>query len=169
MKQYLLSRRTVGNVVVLALLALWFVTLAPTVFGGPAAYVLVSGHSMDGTYQTGDLVVTRAQDTYAVGDIVVGKVSGGQVIHRIIGGNGATGYTLQGDNNPNPDPWHPTDADVVGRAWLHIPDAAWVFGLPRDPRSVGLAVGLIVLVVLTVDARPRRRPTPDEILVGATR
>ena len=177
MSKHLQPRRLMGNLVVLALLALWFVTLAPTVFGGPAAYIEVSGHSMDGTYRTGDLVVTRQQDTYAAGDIVVYKVSGGEVIHRIIWGNGATGYTLQGDNNPDPDPWHPTDADVVGRAWLHFPDSAWVFDLTRDPRSVGLAAGLITLVVLMIDARPRRRPkgggnsvaSPDEILVGATR
>lgn len=177
MRKHLQSRRLLGNLVVLALLALWYLTLAPTVFGGPAAYIEVSGHSMDGTYKTGDLVVTRSQDTYAKGDIIAFKVSGGQVIHRIIGGDGTAGYTLQGDNNPDPDPWHPTDADVVGRAWLHYPDSAWVFDLPRDPRYVGLAAGLITLVVLTIDARPRRRPkggddsdaSPEPVLAGATR
>ena len=181
MKHYLLSRRMITNVFVLGLLGVWFLTLAPTVFHGPAAYIMVSGHSMDGTYQTGDLVVTRERDTYAKGDIVAFKVSNGegksQVIHRIIGGNGATGYTLQGDNNPDPDPWHPTDADVVGRAWLHYPDSAWVFDLPRNPLYVGLAAGLFTLVALTIDARPRRRPkggddsddSPEAVLAGAKR
>lgn len=161
MKSYLVSARMVANVVVLGLLGLWFFTLAPTAFGGPASYVLVSGHSMDGTYATGDLVVTRQQDTYAKGDIVAFVVangdSKGQVIHRIIGGDGVTGYTVQGDNNPDPDPWQPTNADLVGRAWLHVPNAAWFFGLPREPRSVGLIAGLLTLVVLLIDERPRPR------------
>ncbi|GAB2885015.1 signal peptidase I [Nocardioides pacificus] len=161
MRRHLLSGRMLGNVLVLALLGGWFLTLAPTAFHGPAAYILVSGHSMDGTYRTGDLVVTRRQDTYSAGDIVAFEVANGtgtgQVIHRIIGGDGASGYVLQGDNNPDPDPWHPTDADVVGRAWLHVPDSAWLFDLPRDPRVIGLAAGLITLVVLTLDARPRPR------------
>jgi signal peptidase len=177
MRKHLQPRRLLGNLVVLALLAVWFLTLAPTVFGGPAAYIKVSGHSMDGTYRTGDLVVTRTRDTYEVGDIVVFKVSGGQVIHRVIGGKGTTGYTLQGDNNPDPDPWHPTDADVVGRAWFHYPDSAWVFDLPRNPLYVGLAAGLFTLVVLAIDAAPHRRPkgrddaddADEAVLAGATR
>ena len=161
MKRYLLSWRMLANVLVLGFLGAWFLTLAPTTLRGPAAYIEVSGHSMDGTYKTGDLVVTRQQDTYAKGDIIAFKVLNGtgtgQVIHRIIGGNGRTGYNLQGDNNPDPDPWHPTDADVVGKAWLHYPDSAWVFDLPRKPVYVGLAAGLFTLVVLAFDARPRRR------------
>ena len=61
----------VGNILVLAFLGLWFFTLAPTAFGGPAGYIEVSGHSMDGTYKTGDLILTRSHDTYAKGDIIV--------------------------------------------------------------------------------------------------
>ncbi|GAB4070903.1 hypothetical protein GCM10028777_37480 [Angustibacter speluncae] len=155
-----LLRRHAGNLVVLALLGAWFVTLGPTAFGGPAAYIEVQGHSMDGTYATGDLVVTREQDTYAVGQIVAFRAQGGQVIHRITGGDGERGYTLQGDNNPDPDPWHPTDADVVGAAWLHLPGKAHLLRLPGEPWFAGLAAGLVTLVVLGWDARPRR--TGDE-------
>lgn len=151
-----LLRRHAGNLVVLALLGAWYVTLGPTAFGGPAAYIEVQGHSMDGTYATGDLVVTREQDTYAVGDIVAFRVGGGQVIHRITGGDGERGYTLQGDNNPDPDPWHPTDAEVVGAAWLHLPGKAHLLQLPGEPWFAGLAAGLVTLVVLGWDARPRR-------------
>lgn len=160
-----LLRRHAGNLVVLALLGAWFVTLGPTAFGGPAAYIEVQGHSMDGTYATGDLVVTREQDTYAVGQIVAFRAQGGQVIHRITGGDGERGYTLQGDNNPDPDPWHPTDADVVGAAWLHLPGKAHLLRLPGEPWFAGLAAGLVTLVVLGWDARPRRTdggPVPDE-------
>jgi signal peptidase len=161
LRKQLQPRRLLANLGVLGLLAAWFLTLAPTVFGGPAAYIEVIGHSMDGTYRTGDLVVTRAQDTYAVGDIVAFKVGSGQVIHRIIGGDGATGYTLQGDNNPDPDPWHPKDEQIVGKAWIRVPDKAWVMHLPRQPWFAGLSAGVLTLLVLGWDARPRRRADDD--------
>lgn len=160
-------RGQLANLGVLALLGLWFVTFAPTVVGGPAAYIEVSGHSMDGTYLTGDLVVTRERDTYAVGDIVAFRVAGkgsGQVIHRIIGGDGSRGYTLQGDNNPDPDPWHPTDEDVVGAAWIHLPQKAWLLHLPREPWFAGLSAGLVTLLVLGWDARPRRDRSAEAVV-----
>jgi signal peptidase I len=148
--------RLLSNLAALAFLGIWFFTLAPTVIGGPAGYIEVSGHSMDGTYKTGDLILTRSHDTYAKGDIIVYDAGPGQVIHRIIGGNGATGYTTQGDNNPDPDPWHPTDADVVGQAWHRFEGKAWILHLPRQPWFAGAAAGLLTLVVLGWDARPRR-------------
>lgn len=155
-----LRSSTTSNVLVLALLALWFFTLAPVAMKGPTGYIEVVGHSMDGTYRTGDLVLTRKQDTYAKGDIVAFRVGrdgeGGQVIHRVIGGNGTKGYRMQGDNNPDPDPWRPTDADVVGKAWLHLDQKAWLLHLPRNPTFAGVAAGLATLLVLGLDARPRR-------------
>lgn len=168
------TKRAVANLAVLAGLGIWFLTLAPTAIGGPAAFIEVSGQSMSGTYESGDLVVTRARSTYSEGDIVVFRTdSGGQVIHRIIGGDGRSGYTLQGDNNPDPDPWHPTDADVVGSEWIHLPQKAWMMHLPREPWFAGLSAGLATLLVLGWDARPRRRtaaaqdPAAPEVLVPA--
>ena len=151
-------RRLLGNLAVLGLLVGWYLTLAPTFLGGPAGYIEVVGHSMDGTYATGDLVLTRSQDSYAQGDIVAFEVGGGQVIHRIIGGDGTTGYTLQGDNNPDPDPWHPTDEQIVGKAVHRFAGKGWVMHLPREPWFAGLSAGLVTLLVLGWDARPRRRP-----------
>ena len=121
----------------LAFLGVWFFTLAPTVIGGPAGYIEVSGHSMDGTYKTGNIILTRAHDSYAKGDIIVYDAGPGQVVHRIIGGNGTTGYTTQGDNNPDPDPWHPKDDQVVGQAWHRFEGKAWILHLPRQPWFAG--------------------------------
>ena len=62
--------------------------------------------------------------SYQVGDIVVYNppdVGGARVIHRIIGGNGADGWVMQGDNNDFVDPWEPTDDRVLGKAVLHLP------------------------------------------------
>lgn len=159
MKSYLLSRRMLANLGVLAFLGVWFVTLAPTAIHGPAAYIEVNGHSMDGTYKTGDLILTRQRDSYARGDIIVFKAdSGGQVVHRIIGGNGVTGFTTQGDNNPDPDPWHPTNAEVVGQAWHRFEGKAWILHLPRQPWFAGASAGLLTLVVLGLDALPKKSP-----------
>ena len=44
--------------------------LWPTSLGGCTTLTIVSGHSMEPTYYTGDLVVSRCGD-YQVGDIVV--------------------------------------------------------------------------------------------------
>jgi len=164
MKRYLRSRKLLGNVVVLALLGVWFLLLGPTAFGGPAGYIEVSGHSMDGTYKTGDLILTRDQDTYAKGDIVTFKVhdGAGQVIHRIVAGNGETGYTTQGDNNPDADPWHPTDEDIVGKSWHRFEGKAWLLHLPQRPWFVGVAAGLITLLVLGLDSKPRRSRSEDD-------
>lgn len=163
MKHYLLSSKTLGNCVVLGLLGLWFIVLGPTAFGGPAAYIEVSGHSMDGTYKTGDLILTHTKDTYAKGDIIAFRANkqGAQVIHRIIGGNGVTGYSTQGDNNPDPDPWHPKDKDVVGQAWHRFEGKAWIMHLPRQPWFAGLSAGLLTLLVLGWDARPRRSSSEE--------
>src|SRR4051794_11901078 len=166
MRKHLRGRALVSNVLVLAALGLWFFTLAPSTFGGPAGYIEVSGHSMDGTYKTGDLILTRSHDTYAKGDIIVFDAGPGQVVHRIVGGDGTTGYTTQGDNNPDPDPWHPKDKDVVGQAWHRFEGKAWIMHLPRQPWFAGLSAGLLTLLVLGWDARPRRRADdvtePDE-------
>ena len=162
MRNYVTSRECTSNMGVLAFLGLWFFTLAPTVIGGPAAYIEVSGHSMDGTYLTGDLVVTRQQDSYEKGDIVAFEASGGQVIHRIIGGNGSKGYKLQGDNNPYADPWRPTEAEVIGKAWIHMPQKAWLLHLPRDPMFAGITAGMLTLLVLLWDEKPSTSRKGDD-------
>jgi signal peptidase len=162
MRGFTSPRKLASNLGVLALLSAWFITFGPVAFGGPAAYIEVSGHSMDGTYLTGDLVITRKQDSYAKGDIVAFEAGGGQVIHRIIGGNGTKGYELQGDNNADPDPWFPTDDEVVGKAWIHLPQKAWILHLPRNPMFAGVTAGMLTLLVLVWDAKPARRKREEQ-------
>src|SRR3954453_7427973 len=148
-----------GNAVLLAVLAgaLWFIW--PQSLHGSVAYIGVDGHSMDGTYVNGDLVVVRQQSHYAVGDIVTYKIpknefgAGANVIHRITGGNGTTGFTTQGDNKPLPDPWHPRTGDIVGKSALRIPGGSHAFLLLASPMPLGaLCAGLTVAVMLL----PRR-------------
>jgi signal peptidase I len=127
----------------------WVLFLRPQTLGGPAAYIMVSGESMEPTYYNGDFVVSRKQTSYEPGDIVVFRVPKGEVgegrhvIHRIIGGSSTTGFTTQGDNRSSPDLWRPTNEDVVGEAWFRVPGAVsrWL-PLLRTPLALGLFAGL---------------------------
>ena len=113
-----------------AVWALW-----PSSLGGCTTLTIVSGHSMDPTYATGDLVVARCGEP-AVGDVVVyqpATENGGRVIHRIIGGDGETGWRMQGDNNDFTDPWMPTADEVLGVARLHLPGVGVVASILLMP------------------------------------
>jgi signal peptidase I len=128
----------------------------PQSLGGSVAYIKVQGHSMDGTYQTGDLIVVRKQSHYAVGEIITYRIpkgqfgAGAQVIHRIIGGNGNTGFITQGDNKKFPDDWHPHDSDVVGRSWIRLPGAGVWFSRLSQPLPLGVIVGGLTVFVLVL-------------------
>lgn len=146
----------------------WFLLLRPTSLGGPAAYVMVSGESMEPTYYNGDFVVSRKQASYQTGDIVVfrvpkGKVGEGHhVIHRIIDGSAESGFTTRGDNRSSPDPWRPTGEDVVGEVWFRVPGVAsrWL-PLLRTPLALGLFAGLWAFwVAMAPLARDRARKAP---------
>ncbi|RHA41972.1 S24/S26 family peptidase [Cellulomonas rhizosphaerae] len=105
-------------------LAAWF--LWPTSLGGCTTMTVVSGHSMEPTYYTGDIVLARCGEP-SVGDIVVYSPPGiggdARIIHRIVDGTPA-GWTLQGDNNDFIDAFTPSDDDVVGVAKIRIPKLA---------------------------------------------
>ena len=108
------------------LLVLLMVLLWPARWGGPLGWTVVSGHSMEPTYQTGDLVLTVRQGGYSVGDVVVYEppdpsLAGRFVVHRITGVRPDGTYEIQGDNNPSADQWNPSDGDVQGQAILHLP------------------------------------------------
>lgn len=142
----------------------WLFLFRPLGLGGMTGYVVVAGNSMQPTYQTGDLVITRSTPTYEVGDVVAFRIpddgSGSRpvVIHRIIGGDATEGYVLQGDNNDHRDLWRPLPQDVLGRAWLHIPHGGVALAAPRSP--LVLATLTAVFAFLAVAHVPStRRPS----------
>jgi signal peptidase len=144
-------RGVLGGVAIVVLGLAWSVSLRPQSLGGPAGYVMVRGVSMNPTYHTGDLVVTHPRATYGKGDIVAYRVPRGNVgegiivIHRIIGGDAQTGYVIQGDNNPDPDPWKPKHDDIVGRAWLVGPHVGSVLAFLHAPLPLAsLVTGIVV-------------------------
>jgi signal peptidase I len=140
-----------------ALLAgcLWFGL--PQSLGGRADWVLVSGTSMLPRFHTGDLVLVERQSSYHVGEVVAYRVPKGQigaghvVIHRIIGGNGATGWRVKGDNRTAPDLWSPTNHDVLGAKQLRIPHAWFVLRIFHMPVLLALfaAFGVFFWIALS--------------------
>ncbi|MBA3688164.1 MAG: signal peptidase I [Chloroflexi bacterium] len=158
--------RGVGRVVSLAFAAavivVWAFTLRPQALGGPAMFVAVRGSSMLPTYEHGDLVVVQSAAAYRVGEVVAYRVPAGHigagkiVIHRVIGGGATEGFTLQGDHNTAPDPWHPKRADMVGLARWRLPNAGRLIALVRQPVILaGLASAFVVTVFLARPPRPR--------------
>ena len=142
--------------VVLGLLAgVTLMLVWPLATGGPSRIVIVSGHSMDPTFHTGDLIIAWPSDDYQQGQVVPYQVpdgqpgEGGRVIHRIVGGNARDGFVMQGDNNPTPDIWTPRAADMIGRKVLLVPKVGLLMAWIRQPMVVAaLAAGLITSTLL---------------------
>jgi signal peptidase I len=129
---------------------LWFAL--PQALGGRADWVIVSGTSMLPRLHTGDLVLVEHQSGYHVGEVVAYRVprheigAGHVVIHRIVGGNGTTGWTMKGDNRTAPDLWYPTNHDVMGAKELRIPDAWFVLRVFHMPVLLALFASFGVFV-----------------------
>lgn len=141
------ARRVAFIAAQVALLAtlLWFGL--PQSLGGRAGWVVVSGTSMEPHMHTGDLALVERQSSYHVGEVVAYRVpqgqpgAGHQVIHRIIGGNGKTGWIMKGDNRTAPDLWRPKNPDIVGARLLWIPKAYLFLRVLHTPLLLGLLAG----------------------------
>jgi signal peptidase len=160
-----LVERALTVAAVVGLGALWFAVLRPQALGGPVTYLVIRGDSMEPTYHGGDLVIVRSAASYGIGDVVAYRVPEGDigaghlVIHRIVGGDGRTGFLLGGDNNPSLDPWMPRSADVAGRAWAVIPAAGRLLALLRQPVLAGAFAASIAVAWVVSRRRPSRTPS----------
>lgn len=132
--------------------------LWPSSLGGCTTLTIVSGHSMEPTYYTGDLVVARCGPVQ-VGDVVVYSppdIAGARVIHRVVGGSAADGWVIQGDNNDFLDPWTPTAEDVHGSAVLHLPQIGTVASILLSPLT-WISLLVVALAVVVWPGRPDDR------------
>ncbi len=159
--------RALNIAVTLVLTIFWWNLYRPQLVGGPAAYAMVSGKSMESTLKDGDLVITREHGSYHVGEIVAYRVPAGDpdaglgVVHRIVGGSAAEGYITRGDNRTSADPWRPATSDVIGSVALRVPYGGSVLGMLREPPVFAWFVGSIVLLSLwSVDRHRRSEPVP---------
>jgi signal peptidase I len=154
-------RRALNIGLSLVLAVFWWNLYRPQIVGGPAAYAMVSGKSMESTLLDGDLVITREHRSYHVGEVIVFRVPDGDpraglaVIHRIVGGSAQTGYLTRGDNRTTADPWMTPQHDVIGSVALRIPYAGSVMVFLGKPPIFAWLLGSIALT--TVWAFDRRR------------
>ena len=150
-------RRIVAGFVLVTLLALWRL-LAPLPVGGTVSYVITHGISMLPKYEAGDLVLVRKADRYAVGDVIAYRSANldQPVLHRVVEA-GDQGYVTKGDNNSWLDSDHPTDADVMGRTWAHLPGAGNWLAKARSPVGASLLLGLVALSFFVGNDRKRKR------------
>jgi signal peptidase I len=134
----------------------------PMALGGSTSYVTVSGHSMLPKLRDGDLVVTRTASDYRVGDVIAYRVPKGEVgagalvIHRIVGGSPAAGFTTRGDNRTTNDLWHPRVSDVIGEKWAVVPGFGAAAGHLRNPASLAAFAALVS--VMAAWGLVRRKP-----------
>ncbi|HWC33456.1 MAG TPA: signal peptidase I [Mycobacteriales bacterium] len=148
--------------ILLATLLAGAVMFWPQSLGGHVAYVRVDGTSMYPTLHNGDLAVVRKQSAYRIGDIVAYRIPHGEfgagaiVIHRLIAGDGTSGYVTKGDNRTIKDDWHPRTADVVGLVRYDVPGAGNIVADLSNPMWLGGIVGGLTAVVMAVPSTPRR-------------
>lgn len=146
----------VSRLLALALLVASWVVLAPSSLGGPASYAIINGNSMEPLYHRGDLVILHAASDYQIGDIVTYRHPDiGPVIHRIIGQTGER-WIFKGDHNNFIDPYQPAQAELIGRAWVHLPVVGKVLAQLRSPLAMALlALVLGGIIMSTIgDTRP---------------
>jgi signal peptidase I len=158
--------RSVIAVTIALVLATTVIATWPRTLGGSTSYIAVNGVSMEPTLHSGDLVLVRRADAYTSGDVVAFDTEDGRVIHRIVGGN-ADGFVLQGDNRDTEDLWRPTNAQILGKTWLHLPAVGTAVLYLQTP--VGLGVVAAALASMLASRRPpRRRPRPIKIVRSST-
>jgi signal peptidase I len=119
----------------------------------PVSYVVVSGHSMEPTFHTGDVVILARAGAYRKGEVIGYEVPKGGpgaglvIIHRIVGGNAREGFIVRGDNKQFADPWRPRPRDIVGREQMMVPKVGLATTYIRSRLGLALIAGLITIVI----------------------
>lgn len=127
----------------------WFFLFRPTILGGPTGYIMVTGTSMEPTFYTGDLVITRRQDEYRPGDVAAYRTSSGNIIHRIIEERADGRFVLLGDNKNLPDPAFPSSDEVIGKQWFLVPNGGDALNFMRQPVPFAVLLGGVTLVMFS--------------------
>jgi len=147
-----------SNLLLFAGLVVIWIAFAPTTVGGQASYVMVNGISMEPSYHTGDLVIVRKAHAYQVGDVVTYRDAalGVFVIHRIISIEQGQ-FIIKGDNNSWLDPYHPTQEEIIGKQWIHVPKVGRAMQWLLKPVNLSLTVALFGGVIMVSLMKPSQR------------
>lgn len=128
---------------VAVMITLWL-AFAPAQAGGMASYIIVIGNSMEPNFHIGDLVIVHEEADYEIGDAVVYQnlELKNFVFHRIIAEQMGR-FTLRGDNNSWTDTYMPSQEEVLGKLWLHIPKGGNVIQKIRTPIGMAVIAGVL--------------------------
>jgi signal peptidase I len=136
-----------------------WIYFAPTQLGGSTSYMIIRGVSMNPSIHSGDLVIIRKRSSYPIHTVVAYRdtLTKQNILHRIIAIKGDH-YTFKGDNNPSPDAFQPTKAQLMGEKWIQIPYAGSALAWVQVPRNAAiLAIAAILLAASGGAATQRRR------------
>ena len=135
------------------MIVIW-VLFAPINVGGRAAYVILSGNSMQPEFSLGDLVVTHRQNHYKIGDALAYEhPTIGYVFHRVIAFDEEKNYILKGDHNDWDDSYHPAQDEIIGKLWLHVPELGKTLEILRSPFAFAM-LSLVFILLLFIFLRP---------------
>lgn len=135
-----------------------WILFAPTHFGGKAAYVILSGNSMQPDFSKGDLVITHRQAQYQINDAVAYQhPTIGHVFHRIIAKNEENNFILKGDHNDWEDSYHPSEQEIVGKLWLHLPKLGKTLETLRAPLIFAILSLAFVLLFFIFAFPPKEK------------
>jgi len=133
----------------------------PASLGGSTSFVFVSGESMTPGYQPGDLLVARKGEP-TVGDVIVYApegFGGAQIVHRVIGGDATSGWSVQGDANSFVDPFTPQTEEVRGIVVMHFPGVGIFMQVLLSP-FLWFSLLLMAAAIVVWPARAEREPLP---------
>lgn len=163
------AARTVASwAVLLVLVAAWAMFLRPQFLGGGAAFVGVQGVSMTPTMPDGAMALAQRESTYWAGDVIAYRIpvgqpgAGNRIVHRIVGGDGATGFVTRGDHNTWDDVWRPRTDDVVGRIVGLVPGVAGAFAALGRPPVFAAVAGLLTFLPVVWPRKRRADEVQDE-------
>ena len=163
-------------VIVLALAAV--IIVIPKVSGSLPLTVLTS--SMEPGLPPGTLIIVRPIDPrdIVIGNVVTYQIRSGEpdvITHRVTEINtstdGSRSFTLQGDNNSDPDPDPVLPLQIKGDVWYSIPYVGWVnAAINGSNRSWIVPIVATALfayagftVVSAIIARKRRRTVSQAV------
>ena len=134
----------------------WMI-LAPTQLGGSVTYVIVDGNSMEPGFHLGDLLLVRTETSYRAGDAVTyqNEELGSYVFHRIVETEPGR-FILKGDNNSWLDSYHPSQDEIVGKLWVHIPKLGKAIEWVRLP--INLAITMVLLGGILMSGMIKKSP-----------
>jgi signal peptidase I len=154
-----------NNLILIVCMVVLWLLFAPTHLGGQVSYVIVNGNSMEPGFHLGDLTIMRKATRYQVGDVVTYRDAEMQayVIHRIIGVEQGH-FVLKGDNNSWIDSYNPTEEEILGKLWLHLPKLGNAFKWLRSPLHMALTIvllgGILMAGMVKPSSQGKRKTSP---------